>query len=299
MHEQSVPTSPVLELVGDAMKKARRAIQIDDRSPDEDEGSVETLLLIGKALARDGELSQYLKARGLVVVEAPNASDALLVFQAERPSVVMIDHHIEDDDGVRVLQEVQQQAAKLTTTCRTILVTSTGNMDVAIDSMRAGAFDYLKRPLDMGQLRQSLSRARESATYRRPQEPPTILLLEDHLPTQKRLQRTLEREGYRVHPAGDGDEGLQLFADHCVDVILTDLQMPHRGGLAVLQETMGRGADVEAILVTAHGDEDAVVQALRLGAVDFLRKPLDLDQLLQTLQAICARGIRVVEKKSD
>ncbi len=95
-------------------------------------------------------------------------------------------------------------------------------------------------------------------------------------------------EGHRVIEAGDGEEGLQLFEKRRVDLILTDLRMPRLDGLTVLRETKGQGADVEVILVTGYGDEDVVVQALRDGAISFLRKPIDIDQMLLAIDKALA-----------
>lgn len=290
MDRQPIATDHGVDLVGRAMSKAERTEHSNDRPPKGDDKKVEKLLLIGAALTKDDGLGELLRDDdGLSLVAAANAREGLRVLREQHPSVVIVDHHLDDRDGVRVLEEIQS----LATECRTILITSDGGMDVAIDVMRAGALDYLSRPVDLEQLRRSLERARESATYRRPQSPPVVLVLEDHAPTQRQLQQTLEKEGYRVFVGDDGEEGLRVCSEHRVDVILADLQMPNKTGLDVLEETKGRGVDVEVILVTAHGDEDAVVQALRLGAANFLKKPIDLEWTLRTVGDTLARGIQV------
>jgi FixJ family two-component response regulator len=165
-----------------------------------------------------------------------------------------------------------------------LVVAHPGEMDLAIDALRAGALDYLRRPVDPELLRLALGRAKERRPQKRALQPPAILLLEDHELTRRRLGGVLEKEGYRVQTAADGEEGLALFQAQRFDLIIADLRMPRRDGLEVLRATRGSGADVEVIVVTGHGDEEVVVQALREGAANFLRKPIDIEQLLHAVE---------------
>ena len=92
------------------------------------------------------------------------------------------------------------------------------------------------------------------------------------------------KEGYRVEAASDGETGINLFHKKRFDMILADVRMPRKDGLSVLRETKGAGADVEVIVTTGYGDEDVVIEALREGAVNFLRKPIDIEQMLLAIQ---------------
>jgi FixJ family two-component response regulator len=144
--------------------------------------------------------------------------------------------------------------------------------------------DYLRRPIDLRQLDVALGRARERLPQREVPEAPLILAVDDHEPTLRRLAQVLKKEGFRVLSAADGEQALGLFREHRVDVVLADLRMPHVDGLQLLRETKGRGADVEVIVMTGYGDEDSVVHALRDGAINFLRKPIDIEQMLLAIQ---------------
>src|SRR5262245_44701802 len=126
-----------------------------------------------------------------------------------------------------------------------------------------------------------------------------ILVLEDD-PGQARLaQRTLERAGYTVEVAGDGDTGLALYATGVYDVLMVDHQMPGTGGLEMLRTLAIRGALPPTIMVTGHGDEAIAVEAMKLGAGDYVVKDVD-GRYLTLLPTAVARVLhqqRLVEEK--
>jgi DNA-binding NtrC family response regulator len=241
---------------------------------------MEKMLLIGEGLAADTATRSFVERQGYEVITADNRTAGIERLGADRPSVVMIDHQLDEDDGVEVLKQVR----KADPTCEAILVTPGGEMEVAIEALRIGALDYLKRPIDTDLLGIALGRARERRSQRASAQQMTILVLEDHEPTLKRLVKVLEKEGFQVSGAADGAAGLRLFEQQRFDLILADIRMPKLDGIEVLRATKGAGADVEVIVITGYGDEDVVVTALREGAINFLRKPIDIEQMLLAIQ---------------
>jgi len=118
--------------------------------------------------------------------------------------------------------------------------------------------------------------------------PVRILIMEDDAGQARLAQRTLERAGYAVAVAGDGATGLALYATGAYDVLMVDHQMPGTGGLEVLHTLAARGALPPTIMVTGHGDEAIAVEAMKLGAGDYLVKDVD-GQYLTLLPAVVAR----------
>lgn len=237
---------------------------------------MEKLLIIGENPSNDPDFLNYIKREGFQILKARNKTDGLEILRADQPSIVIVDHHLENDDGLHVLKEVRQAEPK----CEIILVTHGGEMEAAIEVLRSGGLDYLRLPIDIEQLHVAIGRARERRQQKMSVQPAVILVIEDHETTRNRLAKVLEKEGYQVFAAADGEEGIQLFKEKRVDLILADLRMPKKDGLSVLRDTKGNGADVEVIVVTGYGDEEIVVQALREGAVNFLKKPIDIEQML-------------------
>ncbi|MBN1477287.1 SpoIIE family protein phosphatase [Candidatus Sumerlaeota bacterium] len=116
-------------------------------------------------------------------------------------------------------------------------------------------------------------------------KPHHILLVDDEDQVRDALSRLMRRSGLRVTSAASGEEALRLLAgDEEYDVLLTDLVMPGMGGLDLIRESNALAPELIKVVLTGHGSRDDAVSALRLGAHDFLTKPiLDTHRLSTTL----------------
>ncbi|UCD36377.1 MAG: sigma-54-dependent Fis family transcriptional regulator [Nitrospiraceae bacterium] len=108
----------------------------------------------------------------------------------------------------------------------------------------------------------------------------TILIVEDKESMARMLKETLELEGYSVEIAVDGAEGIRKIKEGRAALVLTDLKLPRKDGLAVLKASKEASPLTPVIVMTAHGSVETAVRAMKLGAVDFITKPLDMDYLL-------------------
>jgi DNA-binding NtrC family response regulator len=106
-----------------------------------------------------------------------------------------------------------------------------------------------------------------------------ILIVEDEKLLRWSLRERLERDGYEVFEAATGNEGLHLAEDPGVDLVLLDHRLPDMTGLDVLRKVMVDHADVPVILVTAYSTLETAVEAIKLGAFDYLNKPFNQDEL--------------------
>ena len=106
-----------------------------------------------------------------------------------------------------------------------------------------------------------------------------ILVIDDEKNIREGLQMALEDDGYEVLTAADGTAGLQKALSDVVDLIITDLRMPGIGGQELLRRVTSETPGVPVIVLTGHGTVETAVEAMRMGAYDFLTKPLDLDRL--------------------
>ena len=111
-----------------------------------------------------------------------------------------------------------------------------------------------------------------------------ILLIEDEKITRITLSNTLKKEGYEVVSSESGQEGLELFRKQPFDVVITDLRLPRISGLEVLKEVKERAPDCTVIMMTAYGTVETAVEALKMGAYDYITKPFSPDKLLSMLQ---------------
>jgi two-component system, NtrC family, response regulator AtoC len=117
-----------------------------------------------------------------------------------------------------------------------------------------------------------------------PRDRALILVADDDLVIRSNLSLLLSSEGYRVREAADGTAAGRILADPALALALLDLMMPGRGGLDLLREHQERLEDVPVIVITALGGSAAAIEAMKLGAFDFITKPFDLDEILFTVR---------------
>ncbi len=110
--------------------------------------------------------------------------------------------------------------------------------------------------------------------------PRRILLVEDEQLARRTLARVLEIKGYHVTSLESGDAALARLRDERFDVVITDLVMEGTNGVQVLREAKERDPDACVVVVSGYCDVDSAIDALRLGAEDYLAKPFDYDELL-------------------
>ena len=118
-----------------------------------------------------------------------------------------------------------------------------------------------------------------------------VLVIDDEANLRKVLAALLRRDGYDVTIAEDGEMGLAEFQKNAADAVITDLVMPKLGGMEVLRAINASDPEVPVIIITAHGTVDSAVEAIKLGAFDYVTKPFDQRELSNVL----AKAIRTHE----
>ena len=117
----------------------------------------------------------------------------------------------------------------------------------------------------------------------------TILLVDDEDSVQKLLTYPLERDGFRVVSARDGEEALRVFAEESVDLVVLDIMLPKLDGLEVCKR-LRAGSSVPIIMLTARDDEFDTVLGLELGADDYITKPFSIREFRSRVRALLRRA---------
>jgi two-component system nitrogen regulation response regulator NtrX len=116
-----------------------------------------------------------------------------------------------------------------------------------------------------------------------------VLVVDDEADIRELLDEILSEEGYEVATAADAEEARRMRAEQDFGLILLDIWMPGTDGISLLKEWADRGDLVPVIMMSGHGTVETAVEATRLGAVDFIEKPVSLTTLLKTLQRALAQ----------
>jgi DNA-binding NtrC family response regulator len=106
-----------------------------------------------------------------------------------------------------------------------------------------------------------------------------ILVVDDELTSQAIIKKILSDAGHEVTTAGDSETALEKIKEVKYDVVLTDFNMPGKNGIELTAEAVSIEPELVVILITAYASIKSVVEAVKLGAFDYLAKPVDKDEL--------------------
>ncbi len=114
--------------------------------------------------------------------------------------------------------------------------------------------------------------------------PVNVLIVEDEKLIRWSLRERLEKEGYEVREAASGKEGLEKLNEGESDLVLLDYRLPDQDGIEVLKEISRTFPDTLVIMMTAYSTVDSAVEAMKLGAYDYINKPFNMDELVLTME---------------
>lgn len=111
-----------------------------------------------------------------------------------------------------------------------------------------------------------------------------VLILDDEEGIRQEIGEFLRETGFTVHEAEDPGSAFEILQNHPIDIAILDIRLPQMSGLQVLSEFKKISPHMEVIMISGHGDMDSVIQALRNGACDYLKKPFHLEDLQVSIQ---------------
>ncbi|MDR1617958.1 MAG: sigma-54 dependent transcriptional regulator [Treponema sp.] len=122
-----------------------------------------------------------------------------------------------------------------------------------------------------------------------------ILIIDDEAGIRRTLASILEDEGYRVITAEDAVLGLEILEKERIDLVFLDVLLPKMGGIEALEKIRREKPDIEVVVISGHANVDMAVRAVKLGAFDFLEKPLSLDKVL----TVCRNAVTLRELREE
>lgn len=111
-----------------------------------------------------------------------------------------------------------------------------------------------------------------------------VLVIDDEAIVRVSCERVLTPEGYDVNVVSKGTDALALLSSEHFDLVLTDLKMPDMDGLEVLKEIKAKWPDISVIIITGYGTISTAVQAIKLGAFEYLEKPFTPEDILKVVE---------------
>lgn len=125
-----------------------------------------------------------------------------------------------------------------------------------------------------------------------------VLLVDDEEDFTDVLSKRLEARNLKVKTVNRGEDAVHMVDKHSFDVIILDLAMPGMDGLETLQKIKANHPDAEIIMLTGHASVESSVKAMKIGAEDFMEKPVDITDLLNKIEEAHKKRVIVLQKQS-
>lgn len=269
-------------------------------------------------------MSERMEMRDLDSRVALSGEEALEILETDPPEVIVLDLRMPGMQGMDVLERVRKEHPEI----QVIILTGHGGEKEEKEARRLGAFEYLKKPADTGDLvntirgawRRSVQVAKEvlkdskedfdrsmtAAAFaeggmpeaaqemmkkpKAPEEEETsppglkVLLVDDEEDYVRTMAERMQMREVGSDVALDGAQALAMLEEDLPDVMVLDLKMPGMGGMEVLERVRKEYPQVQVIIMTGHGSDKEEVEARRLGAFEYLRKPVDINELMDVVR---------------
>jgi DNA-binding NtrC family response regulator len=269
-------------------------------------------------------MSERMEMRDLDSRVALSGEEALEILETDPPEVIVLDLRMPGMQGMEVLERVRKEHPEI----QVIILTGHGGEKEEKEARRLGAFEYLKKPADTGDLvntirgawKRSIQVAKEvlkesrddfdrsmtaaalaeggmpeaaQEMMKRPKAPEgketappglKVLLVDDEEDYVRTMAERMEMREVGSDVALDGAQALAMLEEDLPDVMVLDLKMPGMGGMEVLERVRKKYPQVQVIIMTGHGSDKEEVEARRLGAFEYLRKPVDINQLMEVVR---------------
>jgi len=124
-----------------------------------------------------------------------------------------------------------------------------------------------------------------------------VLLVDDELEFTDTLAERMTARGLEVDIAANGPEALKMIKEKSYDVILLDLVMPGMDGIESMKKLLGENPDLQIVLLTGHATLEKGIEAVKMGAQDFIEKPADIKKLMELIEKARANRMLLVEKR--
>jgi len=124
-----------------------------------------------------------------------------------------------------------------------------------------------------------------------------ILLVDDEVVFTKNMSKLLTNRGYHVTAVNSGDNAIRSLQEQGFDVIVLDLKMPGMDGIATLKEIKKLGLFTQTLILTGHGSIDTALEAIKLGAYDYLTKPCEIDELVAKIEGAWEKKDRAEQQE--
>jgi len=252
------------------------------------------LIIDDDGIVRDA-LTVFLTRGGHQVSTAADGGNGVLAFKNDMPDLVILDRDLPVLSGSGVFEKIRS----ISKTVPVMILTGYDAPEEAAVYLKHGAASFLSKGDGLSNVLNEVDRllgvkktAEKTAPERGTQPPPAtsgsgelILIADDDGSILNVLSRFLKSAGYTVITAEDGETALRLAREKKPDIMLLDISMPGKSGVEVLKELAPELPGTGFMMITGNEDEELAKSCLKMGATDYIAKPINLEALEKVIQA--------------
>ncbi len=242
-------------------------------------------------------LKMFLSAQGWEAYAENNPARAVEAVNTLRPALLFLDIMMPGKDGFEIMQELQEK--KVTASVPIIIITALKFDAYQDKGMLTGFPEMIYKELDekflLEQIEKKISESDDGIVSSSVK--PRVLLADDQTELLMLVKETVEKAGFEVFIASDGEEAVKMVYETNPDIIIMDYNMPVKDGLTAASELKDNPlfAHIPIVIVTAFGEKQAKLRGLSMGIDDYLIKPVDTDELVARIKMVLKRNKQVLD----
>jgi len=216
-------------------------------------------------------LSGTIEEQGYDVTGVEDGYQAINAAKSTHFDLIFMDIKMPGINGVQTFREIK----KISPSSVVVMMTGFAVEDLVKEALEEGAFSVIYKPFDMERVISLVESVLRTVL---------ILVVDDRSSDRKVLSEILRSKGYRVTEAADGEEAIQIVKDKHYDIILMDIKLPGRDGVATFRQIKEIDPEARVIFITGFVLESSIKEALEAGAYPVAYKPLDIENILALVE---------------
>jgi FixJ family two-component response regulator len=246
-------------------------------------------------------LERLIRSMGWRAETFSSAQEFLECPQGEAPSCIVLDLQLPGLSGL----DLQKRMAEAGLETPIVFLTGHGDIPASVQAMKGGAVEFLTKPVDEKELSRAIQEAIERDRGIREQHPDLresgaiIAIVDDDPSAREGLSRLIRSVGLRAETFVSAQEFLDRPHTEPPSCLVLDLELPGLSGLDLQQQMAEAKLEIPIVFLTGHGDIPASVQAMKAGAVEFLTKPFEEQELLKAIREAIKRDRQNRQQHAD